>query len=209
VAKKQKTITDLIADVRRKLSDDGVRIFEAPTLFSLAWWPRSPTAMEQFVHHIYSGCGLSGVKDLNKDFFAEVSAIQDVLKKCSQATQTGDALEDARNTVRADTNRRARAMSLWEQIAFPLRRYGDIVFRIRALRDIFGTPIIEALLTDDFIRGVSIQTAKDKGQIARLKKSLNLWKFIAAASAAAAILVSNELTLESCCTDFSFMRGPE
>jgi hypothetical protein len=190
VAKKQNTITNLISDVRRQLSDEGVRISEAPTLFDLAWWPSSPAAMEKFVHHIYSDYGLSGVKPLNNDFFAEVSAIQDVLKKWSPATQTGDALEDARNTVEADTNRRARAMSLWEKIAFPVRRSGDIVFRIRAPRDIFGTPIIEALLADDFIRGVSIQTAKDKAQIARLKKSLNLWKFIAAAGAAAAILAA-------------------
>jgi hypothetical protein len=61
----------------------------------------------------------------------------------------------------------------------------------RAPRDISGNPIIEAALTDDFIRGVSTHTAKDKVEIARLQKRLSLWKLIAAgASVVAALLLS-------------------
>ena len=186
------TLGDLIADVRRQLSDKGSRIAEDPVPFQLAWWLTSPTAMEQHVQELHSEYGQpSGPKTLNEEFFAEVRAIQDVLKNSFPLTKTGDELVDAGSEVEEGMNRRARAMSLWEQIAFPLRRYGDIIFRVRAPRDISGNPIIEAALTDDFIRGVSTHTAKDKVEIARLQKRLSLWKLIAAgASVVAALLLS-------------------
>ena len=127
------TLGDLIADVRRQLSDKGIRIAEDPVPFQLAWWLTSPTAMEQHVQELHSEYGQpSGPKTLNEEFFAEVRAIQDVLKNSSPLTKTGDELVDAGNEVEGGMNRRARAMSLWEQIAFPLRRYGDIIFRVRA-----------------------------------------------------------------------------
>jgi hypothetical protein len=106
-----------------------------------------------------------------------------------QRFESGDEAAEAATQMYKSLNQRSTAISLWEQIAFPLRRLGDIVFRIRAPRDVFGTPIIEAVLVDDFIRGVSLHTVSDKQKISRLQKRLTAWKLIAAGASAGAVLL--------------------
>jgi hypothetical protein len=192
------TFNDVIADVRRQLSDKGIRIAQVPTPFKLAWWPSNSTATEQYVEQLHSDYGQPlGPKKLNEEFAAEVNAIHECLNTHQhdpglakwQRLERDDEEAEAATQMYKSLNQRATAISLWEQIAFPLRRQGDILFRIRAPRDISGSPIIDPMLVDDFIRGVSAHTVGDKQEIARLRKRLNLWKLIAAGATAVAALV--------------------
>jgi hypothetical protein len=48
---------------------------------------------------------------------------------------------------------------------YPLRVRGDLVFRIVAPRDVFGAPHVEAILVDEYIRGVPSQTARDSWKL--------------------------------------------
>ena len=57
----------------------------------------------------------------------------------------------------AAADRRARALKLWEQVAFPYRRRGAVVYRIFAPRDIFGSPIVDAMSLDEFIWHISFK----------------------------------------------------
>ncbi len=171
------TFANVIDGVRRQLSDEGGRIAEAPTPFNLAWWPNSLGVNEQ----ILSDYGVpSEPEHLTEEFDAEVKAIHECLDKLGHAPgvakwqKTKD--QNARRTY-ASLNQQAEALSVWEHIAFPLRRGGDVVFRISAPREVLGArPLVDALPVDDFIRGVSSQTVRDKLELARLHKLLRLWR---------------------------------
>jgi hypothetical protein len=55
-----------------------------------------------------------------------------------------------------------------------------MVFRIWSPRDAMGTPIIQALAIDDYVRGTSIQTARAAVELAVLAKSRDRWRMAAA-----------------------------
>ena len=78
----------------------------------------------------------------------------------------------------ASLNTQADALETWDHIGLPVRRRVEVVFRILAPRDVFGSPLIQALHIDDYIRGVCTKTAEDAAQIARLEKRLNAWRFV-------------------------------
>lgn len=192
------TFNEVIAGVRSQLSDEGIRIAKVPTPFKLAWWPSNSTATEQYIEQLHSDYGQSsGPKKLSEEFAAEVKAIQECLNTHRhdpglakwQRLERDDEVAEAATQMYKSLNQRATAISLWEQIAFPLRKQGDILFRIRAPRDISGSPIIDPMLVDDFIRGVSSHTVGNKQEIARLQKRLNLWKLIAGGATGVAALV--------------------
>jgi hypothetical protein len=73
-------------------------------------------------------------------------------------------------------NTQADALGIWDKIAIPIRRRGDLVFRILAPRDVMGSPIVEALPVDHYIRGVSVKTAEDAASINHLTEMLNRWR---------------------------------
>lgn len=136
---------DVIEDVRCQLLDDGRRIADAPAAFYLAWWPRS-AAEVRFLQQLPSDHRLTvGPKELDEEFAAEVNAIYKCLNsrgynpKFAEWQRRGE-LAEAEAKLEKSMNQRATALSLWEQITFPLRRRGDVVFRIQAPRDIFGSP---------------------------------------------------------------------
>jgi hypothetical protein len=87
-------------------------------------------------------------------------------------------------------NQRAVALDVWEQIAFPLRRRGDIIYRICAPREVLGgTPIVDAVATDEFIRGVSSATARYAQELARLRRRLRMWRLSGAVTGAVLVLL--------------------
>jgi len=125
----------------------------------------------------------SGPTQLNEEFDAEVKAIHECLDKLGHiprfANWQNTKDQNARLMYKA-LNQRADALYIWEHIAFPLRRRGDILFRISAPREVLGgRPIVDALLVDDFIRRVSSHTVRDKQELIRLRKQLNMWKLVA------------------------------
>ena len=61
-------------------------------------------------------------------------------------------------------------------IAIPVRRRGEQVFRILAPRDVMGSPIVQTLHVDHYIRGVSIKTAEDAAYIGGLTKKVSRWR---------------------------------
>jgi len=190
VRKNDATFENVISGVRHQLSDEGVRIAETPTPFNLAWWPNSPSVTEQLL----SDYGVpSGPKQLTEEFDAEVKAIHERLDELGHVPEVAKWQKTKDQNARrmyASLNQRAEALSVWEHIAFPLRRRGDVVFRISAPRDVLGgRPLVDALHVDDFIRGVSLQTVRDKLELARLHRHLSLWRLAAGAGAAAVLFL--------------------
>ena len=117
--------------------------------------------------------------EIEKAFYDEVGAIRDSLKDAShipalagwQKGSTGAA-----RTMMMGLNTQADALGIWDRIAIPVRRRGDLVFRILAPRDVMGSPIVQALHIDYYIRGVSTKTAEDAACISRLTEKLNRWR---------------------------------
>lgn len=184
------TFANVIDCVRHQISDDGVRIAEAPTLFALAWWPNSPDIAEQLL----SDYGVpSGPKQLTEEFDAEVKAIHECLDKQGHAPGVAKWQKTKNQNARrmyASLNQRAEALTVWGHTAFPFRRRGDVVFRISAPREVHGgSPVIDALPVDDFIRGVSLQTVRDQLELVRLHKHLNLWRLVAGAGIVAVLFL--------------------
>jgi mRNA-degrading endonuclease toxin of MazEF toxin-antitoxin module len=73
-------------------------------------------------------------------------------------------------------NTEGDAFGIWDKIGIPIRRRGEVVFRIRAPRDVTGSPVIQDLHVDCYIRGVSIKTADDAACLAHLTGRLTGWR---------------------------------
>jgi hypothetical protein len=121
--------------------------------------------------------------DLSKDFFEEVSAIRDSVKEFGYKVDLAGWQKrgvKARERIWEALNLHAEALRLWDELCFPVRRRGNLVFRIQSPRDVMGTPIIEALPVDDYVRGTSIRTARAAVELAVLAKSRDRWRVAAA-----------------------------
>jgi hypothetical protein len=186
------TFQEAIGEIRRQLSDDGARIADAPGSLNRAWWP-SEVSTVAFVQQLYSDYGVSsGPKQIEEEFFAEVKAIHQCLDRhgndpglakwqSTRKKKKGKTDPDVEAMYRS-LNQRASALSIWDEIAYPLRFRGGpgIVFHISSPRDISGSPIIRGMRVDEFIRGVSVRTAQDQQEFARVRTLLDRWKLAAA-----------------------------
>lgn len=134
--------------------------------------------MERFHDQTLSDFGVySGPEELKAEFDAEVKAIRECLHTLGYTPGLAKWQQSKDPNIRLmyeGLNLRGDALSMWEQIAFPLRRRGGVLFRIAAPRDVIGgTPIVDAVAIDDFIRGVSARTAKDREELAHLRERLD------------------------------------
>ena len=114
-------------------------------------------------------------------FSEEVKAIRESLRDTGdepELTEWQKGSTGAARNLWISTNIQADALEFWEVIALPVRRRGDLIFRILAPRDVMGSPIIQILNVDDYIRGVSIKTSEDKIRITQMEKKLGNWKLI-------------------------------
>jgi hypothetical protein len=121
----------------------------------------------------------TSVPEFEEAFYEEVGAIHGLLDNANQTRGLAESQEElagAQRRIRNSLNTRADALGVWDKIAIPVRRRGDSVFRIFAPRDVMGSPIIQALHIDQYIRGVSIKTAEDAACIARLTRRLERWR---------------------------------
>jgi hypothetical protein len=199
--KRDQTFPYIIKDVRHRLCDDGARIAESPSQFGGVWWPCDPWGdpLKDYGNSQYLNAQLNsdfavphGSKELVDEFKAELKAIHECLdnspdaKKKLNWTNAGD--NDGQNIIAA-MNNAALELRVWDQIAFPLRRRGDLLFRIFPPRDVAGAPIVAAVPVDEFIRGSSLQSLGDRMEIGQLRRQLTRWRFATGAIAAVFLIV--------------------
>lgn len=170
------TFEQVIGAARSRLENGEARIADAPLPFRATWWPGAPDIAQQLL----SDCGVpTPVPALEKAFRDEVGAILDCLKDAGHKPRLAKwqkGSTEAERQVMMGLNTQADALGIWDNIAIPVRRQGDLVFRILAPRDVMGSPIIEALHIDRYIRGASIKTTEDAASISRLTQLLNRWR---------------------------------
>ena len=172
------TFEQIVTAVRPKLKDDEARIADSPGPFRETWWP-GKTHLGQ---GLLSDHGVpTSFPEIERAFYDEVRAICDSLKQAGQKPKLAEwhkGSKDAGTGMMLSLNFQADALSIWDKIAIPVRRRGDIVFRILAPRNVMGSPIVEALHIDHYIQGVSIKTAKDAACISGLRKKVSRWRLI-------------------------------
>ncbi|MCY3610659.1 MAG: hypothetical protein OXH51_03915 [Gemmatimonadetes bacterium] len=173
------TVERIIAAVRSKLGDDGARISDSPRPFLGTWWPGT-TSFEQ---ELLSDYGVGGPSpEIERAFYDEVKAIQDSL------AESQDEPTNPQQRMMMSLNLRAKALGIWEEIAIPVRRQEEQVFRILAPRDIMGSPIVQAIPVDQYLRGVSIRSAEDAARLDTLTREVSRWRWVSFVCGAIAIL---------------------
>lgn len=171
---------------RERLDCGADRIADTPTDLRWSWWPS--TSKPDFQDELLSGYGVSdyGVdtrfSTLAKEFSEEVGAIRETLDELGNKPDLAEwqktTFEPARKMM-VSLNQAASAHSVWDQIGVPIRRRGDMVFRIWSPRDVMGSPIIKALPVDVFINGIADHTASNRIEIERLRKNMEKWQAVA------------------------------
>lgn len=173
------TYEDIIYRVRKKLGCGAERISDAPAPFRWSWWPYKPN----IVAELLSDYGMeTGFPDLEKEFYEEIKAIEETLNELGwkpRVVKKQQNVPEYLSKINQSIKIRAEAMSIWEEIAVPTRRRGEIIFRIWPPRDLLGSPIIHALPIDAVLISVTKQSAEDRIEIERLRKLLQKWQAIA------------------------------
>jgi len=156
------TFEQIIAAARSKLENGKARIADAPCPFRATWWPGTPG----FEQELLSDYGLpTPVPELEEAFRDDVGAIRESLKEVGHIPALAGWQRGSRGVARTmmmSLNTQADALGIWDEIGIPVRRRGDLVFRILAPRDVMGSPIVQALHVDDYIRAVSTKTAENE-----------------------------------------------
>lgn len=172
----QVTYQQIITAARSRLEDSEARIADVPCPFRATWWPGSPS----FKQHLLSDYGVStSVPELEKAFYDELGAIRESLKDAGHTPALAGWQKGSTGAARKmmmSLNTQADALGIWDEIGFPIRRRGDVAFRILAPHDAMGSPLVQTVHIDDYIRGVSTKTAEDAACIGRLTKQLNRWR---------------------------------
>jgi hypothetical protein len=199
-------VSDLIRVVQKALPEAEWRIADTPAPFRAAFWPNNPWNKDaaNIQKQLFSDYGMTAEPEqLSIDFYQELDVIQKCLdamgnepglvewqKPSRRATRERPEAADAAEKMYKSMNQRAAALNLWGQIAIPFRRRGDLIYRIFAPRDVLGSPVVEAMRVDEFIRDLSLQSARDRTQLARLGQQMRRWRYIAAAASIIAVLLA-------------------
>jgi hypothetical protein len=116
---------------------------------------------------------------LEKEFYEEIKAIRETLDELGHEPELADWQKssiDAGRKMMSSLNQGVTAQDIWDQIGVPIRRRGDIVFRIWTPGDVFGSPIIKESPIDLFVNGLVKKTSSDRIEIERLKKTMDKWR---------------------------------
>jgi hypothetical protein len=171
---KDASLDSLIKCLRQDLHSADIAAEAMP--LNLAWWP---DRLQTVVGLMAEDGIIEGPEAIVAEFNREVRTIQNYLDKIERGPDKRRpqdySNEELVNSTLYQFDQRQRALRIWEQIAFPIRRSGDVVFRIRV-----GTSMIEAMPTDEFIRGACIQTTRNHQEMARLIHHLRFWRIVAA-----------------------------
>jgi hypothetical protein len=168
------TYADLIARLRAELPDGHSRFSPIPVDFLRTWWP-SQDEPSTFVEGLNSDYGQeTGPPEVTAAYDAEVKAIRECMASLDPNELKDD---DPSSRVNRQVNRIAQAISFWEEIAFPIRRIGDRVYRIIAPRDALnGRPIVKEMSADDYIRGSTAISAVNRAELIKLKEQVGFYK---------------------------------
>lgn len=179
------TYEDIINRVRAKLGCGAERISNAPAPFRWSWWPYEPDIIAQLL----SDHGLdTEFPDLEKEFYEEVRAIRETLdelgwepisprmRRNHPKRHSTIELPASFFAFQKEIDLHATALILWQEIAVPIRRRGEFVFRIWPPRDLMGSPIIQVLPLSTFLVNVVRQSAEDRREAYHLKDQLGKWK---------------------------------
>ena len=171
----------IITAVRSRLEGGQERIADAPCPFRETWWPEIPDFQTKLSSDMVVQPSSELEKWIYEVFSEEVKAIRESLRDTGYEPELAEWQQGSTGAARnlwTSTNIQADALGFWEVIALPVRRRGDLIFRILAPRDVMGSPIIQIHNVDDYIRGVSRKTSKDKIRIIQMEKKLGNWKLI-------------------------------
>lgn len=80
-------------------------------------------------------------------------------------------------------NRKAKALSLWDWYAVPLRYKNGRVYRIWSPSDVMNPPIIRSLSVKDFLLMLCVRTASDSLEISEMNKKVQFWQSMVALAA--------------------------
>ena len=173
------TYESVITRVRDKLRCGAERISDERIVFRWSWWPSRPDLQDELLSDYGQATRFSV---LEKEFREEIDAIRETLDELAHESELADSQKSSRGAEQSmmkSLNQIAEALSIWDQIGVPIRRRGDIVFRIWAPRDVMGSPIIKALPIDTFINCVAEQSVSDRIEIERVKTSRQRWRITA------------------------------
>ncbi len=170
MSKSNVTYGAVIQRVRSKLGDAAGRISETPTSLRWSFWPTQPG----FGDRLVSDHGVrSAYPVLEEEFDQEVRAIREALEELGCEPGLSDwqkGSEDVGRKLMIGLNMAAGTLSIWDDISVPIRRRGNVVFRLWSPRDVAGTPVIKCLPVDTFIIAMAQETASQRFMIDRLQK---------------------------------------
>ncbi len=188
-AKHELGYVQVIEAARAQLGCGAERIADVGVPLHWSWWPTQPDFHDQLLSDHAVPTDYS---ELENEFRAEVAAIREALKSRGHIPQSADWHEGSSPesaSLWTDLNRSADALSLWDRFGMPIRRRGDLVFRLWAPRDVLGgAPIIKSLPIDLYIAGVAQKTAVDLAEIACHQAEIRRWRNIAIALGAALLI---------------------
>lgn len=173
------TYSEIMVAVQSRLNCGRERIADAPVGFR---WTRSPSS-PSLEARLLSDYGVSSNEpELKRQFRDEIAAITEALKGLGyrpKLTNWQKRASEARQRLMTSMNVAAEPLGLWDEISVPVRRKGDLAYRILAPRDVLGSPTINAIPVDVYIREVCEQIAKDSVEKAQLQQRTNRWRFAA------------------------------
>lgn len=173
--------SELVEDVemlRGMLQRGSERFFASPVSLSLAWFPSN--ASPDVGARLMSDYGVAtDYPELEKQFYEEVAALVDVIEGDEAATSSSEADDRTRAVSRMNRGlaKRAHAMSHWDRIGLPIRRWGEHIAFIRSPRDLMGSPTISTLPIEAFVPLVAVKTASDHFRILQLEARESFWKW--------------------------------
>ena len=179
VSESRTTYESVIASARTKLHCGPERISDTPGAYRWNWWATGPDLHDELLSNYAIGTCFAAIE---KEFREEIETIRETLDELTpepELADSPDSVNGAERRMMKSLDRAAQALRIWDEISVPIRRRGDIVFRIWSPRDVMGSPIIKALPIDAFVHGVVEQTAKDQVDIERLRASMGNWRLVA------------------------------
>jgi hypothetical protein len=184
MANGQRVAETLIDVIRNKLDCGEDRISDHPAPYAWGWWPRGPS----FQDSLFSDYGIlnedkdTTIQALEAEYWEEVTAIHDALDELELEPTVASWRSSDENEPAGikSLRQRASAIGYWEEIAIPVRRRGEVVYRIIAPRDVMGSPVVSPIPIDFYLLGTAERTGADAKEIAQLRKSVERWQAVAA-----------------------------
>lgn len=178
-----------LESIRQGLKEGEYRLTNSSVPLRLSWFPDylKPDFVEE-IYGVKTGEGAAehsdGKAEVESEFWEELNAFKEMLRKGSpeggELADWQDVDIPAARRMYRSLNRKAEALSLWDQYAVPLRYKNGRIYRIWSPKDVMNPPIIRSLPIHAFLSMLCVRTASDSLEIANLKKRVEFWQQILA-----------------------------